>query len=77
LKLDQVNCSLSLDTRTVTDQYALAPHKSAFDLEEPRQLSSVMMISKPVVSTIANWLSEEDELTPQQIRQMEAIPDAP
>jgi hypothetical protein len=36
-----------------------------------------MMISKPVVSTIANWLSEEDELTPQQIRQMEAIPDAP
>lgn len=74
---DNVNVSLALDHRTARDQRALAPHMSTFDLEEPRHISSALAFPKPVVSTIAEWMhSEEVVLTPEQERQMAAIPEA-
>lgn len=74
---DQVNCSLSLDHRTVQDQMALAPAMSTFDLDEPRHLSSSLSLTKPAVSTIAEWLHDEEEvLTPEEALAMSTIPDA-
>jgi hypothetical protein len=74
---DQVNCSLSLDHRTVMDQMALAPHMSTFDLDEPRHLSSSLSLTKPAVSTIAEWMhDEEGPLTPEQELAMSTIPEA-
>lgn len=73
---DNVNVSLALDHRTTIDQRALAPHMSTFDLDEPRHISSSLSLPKPVVSTIAEWMhSEEGFLTPEQERQMAAIPE--
>jgi hypothetical protein len=74
---DQVNVSLALDNRTTNDQRTLAPHMSTFDLDEPRHISSSLSFPKPIVSTIAEWMhADEGELTEEQIRRMEALPDA-
>ncbi|MDR3392246.1 MAG: hypothetical protein P4L77_10990 [Sulfuriferula sp.] len=74
---DNVNVSLALDHRTARDQRALAPHMSTFDLDEPRHISPSLSLPKPVVSSIAEWMhGEEGPLTPEQERQMAAIPDA-
>lgn len=74
---DQVNVSLALDNRTARDQRALAPHMSALDLDEPYHISASLAFPKPVVSSMAEWMhDDEGPLTPEEIRMMESLPDA-
>lgn len=74
---DQVNVSLALDNRTAQDQRALAPHMSTLDLDEPYHISSSLSLPKPVVSSIVEWMhDDEGPLTPEEQRMMDAIPDA-
>lgn len=75
---DQLNGTLSLDLMTAEELKALAPHKSVFDLNNPRAVSRNLSMPKPVVATIANWLhhphAEENDL--EKEAKMAAIPDA-
>lgn len=74
---DQVNVSLALDNRTARDQRTLAPHMSALDLDEPYHISSSLAFPKPVVSSMAEWMHDADEiLTAEQQRMMASLPDA-
>lgn len=52
----QLNGTLSLDNYVASELEALAPHKSVFNLDEPRKVSVNLSIPKPVISTIASWL---------------------
>lgn len=53
---DQLNGTLSLDMHTAEELMALAPHKSVFGLDAPRQVTRNLSIPKPVNSTIANFI---------------------
>lgn len=52
---------------------ALAPHKSSFGLNKPRSLSNNMSLSKPVVSTMANWMSYLDVPDPIKLEKMRRL----
>lgn len=39
----------------------LQPHKSVFDMAKPRNVSGVISIPKPVISSINNWYHSTDE----------------
>jgi hypothetical protein len=51
-----MNLILANDNKTAKDIETLAPHKNMFDLNNPRALSNVASIPKPVISTISNWM---------------------
>jgi len=57
---DALNCTLSIDNRIAEAMENLAPHKSTFGLEDHRGITSSLMLPKPLVSTIANWLDTDD-----------------
>ena len=63
-----MNLVLSLDNVTAKALEALAPHKSCIDINSPRKLSNAASITKPVASTIANWLADphHSDLTTKQ-----------
>ena len=55
-----MNYTLSLDD-TITHQLeALAPHKSAYGLDEPRVISGNLAAPKPHVSTKSSWIHDEE-----------------
>ena len=51
-----MNLTLYLDNETTDQAEPLAPHKNLLDIHNPRKLSGIASIPKPVVSTIAHWL---------------------
>lgn len=51
-----MNLTLCLDNETADQAEPLAPHKNLLDIHNPRKLSGIAGIPKPVVSTIAHWL---------------------
>lgn len=58
--MDQLNFTLSL-SNDLSEQFRhLDPHKSAFDIDKPKTLSSNLAIPKSVIATISNWLHDED-----------------
>lgn len=57
-RLDQLNVTLSLDGWTAEHLESLAPHKSVFNLDKPRQVSRNLSIPKTVVSTIAAFIHD-------------------
>lgn len=64
---DQMNLTLLNDNASATEALALAPHKNMYDLNEPRTLSRIASIPKPVISTIANWLSHDADINDHDI----------
>lgn len=52
---------LALDNYITKELTNLAPYKSAFDLNKPYKISSVVAIPKPVIATIANFLHYRDD----------------
>lgn len=57
---DQMNLTLCLDNDTADQAEPLAPHKNIMDIHNPRKLSGIAAIPKQVVSTIANWLHNDE-----------------
>lgn len=57
-----MNLTLCLDNETADQAEPLAPHKNLLDIHNPRKLSGIASIPKPVVSTIAHWLHRERKL---------------
>lgn len=57
---DAMGCTLSIDNHIAKGLENLAPHKSSFDFDSYRGVSSNLLMPKPVVSTIANWLDYDD-----------------
>lgn len=75
---DQLNGTLSLDNHTAEELRKLAPHMSAFDLNEPRAVSKNLAMPKPVVATIANWVhsAQASQVDPAKLALMADLPDA-
>jgi hypothetical protein len=57
-----MNLTLCLDNETANQAEPLSPHKNLLDIHNPRKLSGIAAIPKPVVSTIAHWLHRERDL---------------
>lgn len=51
----------------------LAPHKSTFDLNEPRIVSGSLAMPKPVVASISNWLHSTEEVDKQKLLRMNEL----
>ncbi len=62
INTDQLNGTLSLDNYTANELEALAPHKSVFDLNAVKKVSVNLSMPKPVVATIANWISANEDI---------------
>lgn len=73
MKMDQLNCTLSLDNSAAAQLQNLAPHKSTFDFNAPRQVSSNLSMPKPVVSTISSWVHSLEIPDPVKLAKMEAL----
>jgi hypothetical protein len=54
---DQMSLALMLDNEMSDMAEALAPHKNIIDTNQPRNLTNVAEIPKPVASTISSWMS--------------------
>jgi hypothetical protein len=65
---DQLNCTLSLDNNITELLRKLAPHMSAYDLNEPRKVSKNLSMPKPVVATISNWYGSDKGEAPDPIK---------
>lgn len=74
---DQLNGTLSIDHVTAEALEALAPHKSAFGLDEPRQVTKNFSWPKTVIATVASAMhSGMTEPEPEKLERMMALPDA-
>lgn len=71
--MDQLNLTLSLDAWTTDRLKALAPHKSVFGLNAPREVSGNLSMPKPVIASIANFMSSEIDVDPVKLQRMEAL----
>jgi len=58
---DQLNFTLSIDSMIEDGLYPLAPHKSVFDLNEPKKVSVNLSMPKTVLPTINAWLNDKEE----------------
>jgi hypothetical protein len=72
---DQLNGTLSLDHWTTEELRALAPHKSVFDLNAPRQVSKNLSMPKPVVATIANGIHSPEPHDAAKQQRMAQLPE--
>lgn len=74
---DQLNATLSIDGWTAEELSKLAPHKSVFDLNEPRKVSRNLSMPKPVVATIAAAVHSIDakRIDPHKAEYMAQIPE--
>lgn len=57
---DQLNGTVCIDHMTAEELSALAPHKSTLDLNAPRNVATNLSMPKPVISTIAHWMHDDD-----------------
>lgn len=57
---DQLNGTLCIDHMTADELAKLAPHMSTLDLNEPRNVATNLSMPKPVVSTFAAWIHDND-----------------
>lgn len=57
--MDEMNGEMAIDVKLTLLWKNLAPYRNAFDLEsKPYELSRNLHIPGPLISTIANWLSD-------------------
>lgn len=54
--MDAMNFTLLLDNDLAEEFKHLDPHKSAFELHNPRTISGNLSIPKTVIGTFNNWL---------------------
>lgn len=73
MKTDQLNGTLSLDNNIAEKLNALAPHKSVFDLNSPRTVSTNLSMPKTVVSTLSGWIHSNDAFDPVKEELMEKL----
>jgi hypothetical protein len=63
-----------LDNYIADSLEALAPHKSVFDLNAPKNVSQNLSIPKTVVGTFSNYVSmEERGVDPVKLARMETL----
>lgn len=75
---DALQFTLALDGYVADALKNLAPYKNSFSLDNIRAISSALEHSKTVVATTSNWMETSDEeLDPEALARMMALPDAP
>lgn len=72
---DELNGSLCLDEYIADGITPLAPHKSVFNLTEPRMVSKNLSIADTVVSTIASWINYEEPVDSVKLDRMSVLLD--
>lgn len=72
--MDQLNFTLSLDNDIANKLKPLAPHKSTFDLNEPRKVSQNLSMPKTVIGTLSNWIgSKDNDVDLVKLQKMESL----
>lgn len=56
-----MNGVLCIDNKLAKEWEKLSPYNTIFELTSPRKMAGNNAISKPVISTIANWLASPVE----------------
>lgn len=74
---DALQFTLALDGKMMYALEALAPHMNTFSLDGIRKIDAALEMSKPVVSTTANWLDYDEPFDPAINAIMMTLPDAP
>jgi hypothetical protein len=64
---------LTMDVVTTEALMPMLPHENVYDMSAPRKISGNPAISKPVVMTIANALSEKRVADPAKLARMKEI----
>lgn len=67
---DALNAMIQLDMSLLEPLSNLLPHKSAFDFEEPRELSKNLSLSKPSVSSFNSWIQYKHDVDPSKLDRM-------
>jgi hypothetical protein len=62
-----------MDTETANELKRLAPHKSVFGLDAPREVTKNLSIPKPVINTIQSWLSMSEPIDPAKLERMKVL----
>lgn len=70
---DQINFSLSLDNYIASHLESLAGHKSVFDMDGPRQISSNLNMPKTVISTMSRWMIGDTVKDPAKEAKMKTL----
>lgn len=70
---DQLNFTLSIDNYVADGLKTLAPHKSVFDLNTPKKVSSNLNMPKTVIGTIGHFLKTPEIPDPIKLQHMEAL----
>jgi hypothetical protein len=73
--MDSMECNfcLMLDKDLTLEFESLKPHKSVFSLNSPRQVSSNLSMSKPVVSSISDFIESSETPDPVKLALMEEL----
>lgn len=71
--LDEINCTVPLDEMLGNELRHLEPHKSVFDLNEPKAVSSNLAMPKPVVASISNWFHSPEAVDPVKLSRMKEL----
>lgn len=73
--MDSMECNfcLMLDKDLTLEFESLKPHKSVFSLNSPRQVSSNLSMSKPVVSSISDFIESSETPDPAKLALMEEL----
>jgi hypothetical protein len=68
---DALNGMLAIDEETIKAWYCLSPHSNIFELTTPKKMAGNNSIPKPVLATMANWLTdiEETDTAKQELMQ--------
>lgn len=69
----ECNFCLLLDKDLALEFESLKPHKSVFSLNAPRQVSSNLSMSKPVVSSISDFIESRETPDPAKLALMEEL----
>lgn len=67
--MDEFSITLPLDHMLTNALYSFAPHRSCFNLDDIRKISSDVWLPKPVISSVSNWLHK----TKQRVADAAAI----
>lgn len=70
---DECNFFLALDEVMAHEMRHLLPHKSVFDLNEPKAVSNGLNMPKPVIASISGWIHDQERVDPVKLKKMEEL----
>ena len=71
--MDECNFFLALDESMANEMRHLLPHKSVFDLNEPKAVSNGLSMPKPVIASISGWMHNPEKVNQDKLKKMSEL----